>query len=727
MTDAKGQVYRDSINALGWRVERTDPTGAVTTYRYNRDGLLTSTTNRRQQVVARRYDALHRLLADSVSSTVVDSFAYNATGTVQVGWNAVSRDSAFTNAVTGWTDSVVTRFATSAGSERFRRYYRPTALQQLDSLGLTSPATITLTGRRNFWNATTGQLDSIAVGASHFRMHYNADGLPDTLTYPGGAKRGTLYSSVHLPTRQAFSLTALDTVLSHSYRYDSLGQMLEDDHKMHAGANESMHVFSYDATGQLAALQVMELNNDTTCVTNGDFGIECADTTYAITDAANAFQYDSVGNLRTDFDSSSMAATTGTYTTGDRQSAWGLTHYTDDADGNRLTRVTGSDTTRYYWSPEGLMDSVRAAGATITYAYNAAGQLVRRSGHGVKRYFLWDNGQLLAELDSTATHRVGEYAYAPGTDAPIALVTGSGTVQQVVQDVNGNVIGLFTGSSTITERETYAPWGTLEPGAVTALADTNRLRWKGLVWEGDSTQLYYVRARWYDPASRRFVSEDPLGIDGGINPYVYGGNNAVTKRDANGMYITTDDCDGEWWNCTDGGDPIVGGGVGSFPGDQAYKCDVQLLGALECLEEANDFLLSGVEPLGVGWEFDTELAQEAQLLAGRATVSPDEWPKLIASTGVFWELRSCPDGRRTVAGNANWPIGVVSFEGTALRRHCFPAVPGFLDVPEGVYFLDLDMTNVILGTKRYVGVAQVSCAGAPAAIVELGISNKQWR
>jgi len=87
--------------------------------------------------------------------------------------------------------------------------------------------------------------------------------------------------------------------------------------------------------------------------------------------------------------------------------------------------------------------------------------------------------------------------------------------QRVVQDVNGNVIGLFTGSSTISERETYAPWGTLETGALTALADTNRLRWKGLVWEGDSTQLYYVRARWYDPVNRRFVSEDPLGIEGG--------------------------------------------------------------------------------------------------------------------------------------------------------------------------------------------------------------------
>jgi len=108
--------------------------------------------------------------------------------------------------------------------------------------------------------------------------------------------------------------------------------------------------------------------------------------------------------------------------------------------------------------------------------------------------------------------------------------------------VNGNVIGLFTGSSTITGRETYAPWGALETGALTTLADTNRLRWKGLVWEGDSTQLYYVRARWYDPVSRRFVSEDPLGVEGGINPYVYAANDPMTGWDPSGLFIEDPTC-----------------------------------------------------------------------------------------------------------------------------------------------------------------------------------------
>lgn len=34
-------------------------------------------------------------------------------------------------------------------------------------------------------------------------------------------------------------------------------------------------------------------------------------------------------------------------------------------------------------------------------------------------------------------------------------------------------------------------------------------------------QVFYHRARWYDPQARRFISEDPIGLDGGINLYAY--------------------------------------------------------------------------------------------------------------------------------------------------------------------------------------------------------------
>jgi len=67
------------------------------------------------------------------------------------------------------------------------------------------------------------------------------------------------------------------------------------------------------------------------------------------------------------------------------------------------------------------------------------------------------------------------------------------------------------------------------------LADTNRLQWKGLMYEGDSTQMYYVKSRWYDPRVGRFISEDPIGIQGGLNLYAFGSNDPVNFIDRLGL------------------------------------------------------------------------------------------------------------------------------------------------------------------------------------------------
>jgi RHS repeat-associated protein len=49
------------------------------------------------------------------------------------------------------------------------------------------------------------------------------------------------------------------------------------------------------------------------------------------------------------------------------------------------------------------------------------------------------------------------------------------------------------------------------------------------------TGLYYVRNRWYDPVANRFVSEDPIGLQGGINLYAYAGNSPTNFRDPFGL------------------------------------------------------------------------------------------------------------------------------------------------------------------------------------------------
>lgn len=67
-----------------------------------------------------------------------------------------------------------------------------------------------------------------------------------------------------------------------------------------------------------------------------------------------------------------------------------------------------------------------------------------------------------------------------------------------------------------------------------AEAVANPLRFAAREYDSE-TGLYYMRARYYDPASGRFSSEDPIGLAGGINPYVYAGNNPVTYRDPSGV------------------------------------------------------------------------------------------------------------------------------------------------------------------------------------------------
>ena len=155
------------------------------------------------------------------------------------------------------------------------------------------------------------------------------------------------------------------------------------------------------------------------------------------------------------------------------------------------------------------------------------------------RVTLFDGGSILADLDSLG-NRQAEYVYDGGTDSPYAMLTGDTsvtTVRYFAHDDFGNVVGQFVDATHPTQTVTYGDCGRPTVSGETA----NRLTWKGLSYDPD-VGLTYVRARWYDPHIGRFVSEDPLGLQGGINPYVFANNDPINGSDPSGMDASGGSC-----------------------------------------------------------------------------------------------------------------------------------------------------------------------------------------
>ena len=82
-------------------------------------------------------------------------------------------------------------------------------------------------------------------------------------------------------------------------------------------------------------------------------------------------------------------------------------------------------------------------------------------------------------------------------------------------------------------------FGASSPSAYFELAPTPNgpAAWSGSLIEGqrDASGLLYKRNRYYDPASGRFTSQDPLGLGGGLNVYGFASGDPVNQDDPFGL------------------------------------------------------------------------------------------------------------------------------------------------------------------------------------------------
>ena len=219
----------------------------------------------------------------------------------------------------------------------------------------------------------------------------------------------------------------------------------------------------------------------------------------------------------------------------------------------------------YQYNPAGCVTNIRYAGTDATNSidlnWDGHYQLteVRNSTNVVERFGYDANGRMLWRWDGTETnwmvynafHIVAEvsdagalrksYIYGPGWDNILSMTTyGTSTnTYYYLKDHLGSVLAITDDSGAVIESYAYDAWGRVSVYGPTgeqiaASAIGNRYCWQGREYSWASG-LYYFRARWYDPVTGRWLSNDPIGITGGQNQYVFCGNCPTMCRDPLGL------------------------------------------------------------------------------------------------------------------------------------------------------------------------------------------------
>ncbi len=204
------------------------------------------------------------------------------------------------------------------------------------------------------------------------------------------------------------------------------------------------------------------------------------------------------------------------------------TLYAYDTDGN----TTSMGSLSLAWNREGRLIRVESGSTPVSqYLYNAFGQRVLKSAGGLTTLYLYDfDGNLISETDGSGAI-VTEYLYRERVRLAMAdRATGA------VYTFHNNELGtpeLMTDSTnTVVWEGISKPFG--ETAVNSGSTVVNNFRFQGQYYDAE-TGLHYNGQRYYDPKTGRYLTPDPIGLAGGVNPYVYVGNDPVNLVDPLGL------------------------------------------------------------------------------------------------------------------------------------------------------------------------------------------------
>ena len=329
--------------------------------------------------------------------------------------------------------------------------------------------------------------------------------------------------------------------LTVSYEYDKLNRLISEE-TIDSDSNVVVkYVYTLGASGE--RVKVEELDRTVEYTYDSLYRLTSETITKGKTVTTYAYEYDNVSN-RT-LKNVDGVETTYVYNELNQLVSENDTTYEYDNAGN-LVRVVGAGKTALYKydSENRLIKATVQQGNNVvveTYTYDYAGNRTSKTttinNHVEKVYYLNDNSSLTNVLVEYSANGDEICYYTIGADLVSQEVNGK--VYTYLYDGHGTVRALANENGKVTDTYTYDAFGNL----ISSTGSTaNSYRYCGEQFDS-TTGLYYLRARYMDTNTGRFISQDTYAGSTAdptsLHKYLYANSNPVSNSDPSGYSTLT--------------------------------------------------------------------------------------------------------------------------------------------------------------------------------------------
>ncbi|QYN20068.1 RHS repeat-associated core domain-containing protein [Amycolatopsis sp. DSM 110486] len=514
-----GFASRTEYGPFGLRTASIDASGARTTYAYDTELRLTSVTNPLGLQWSYRHDAAGRLVEEVDFDGRVLRFDYDRAGQLVRSVNGAGDQTDYVydqlgNVLERRTPTGTTRYAYDPvgrmihaviGDVELQVEYAPdgTLLSEtVDGRTVTtsrdeSGATVrrTPSGAESVWSFdAAGNPDAVTVGGHSVRFRHDESGREIVRTIDGRVVVSHAFDSDENLVAQSVRTGGAERSRRFTYRRDGFLTAIDDEV---AGPTQLV----LDAVGRVVELRTPQ--------------------------GSRQYRYDGLGNVVESAEP--VAAAVHRYTRNTLVGA-GATAYEHDLQGRVVLRREGDRAWRYTWDAhDRLIGLLTPEGDRWTYRYDPVGRRIGKQrlvpAAGSWRVaetfeFSWSGAQLVEQchIDESGARTVTTWEYHPEDDRPILQVGQPSTVDEqffsIVTDLLGTPTELLDADGSTVWRDSGGLWDRAGGATLTPL------RFPGQYADSESG-LHYNVYRYYDPATGRYLSQDPLGLGPAENPVAY--------------------------------------------------------------------------------------------------------------------------------------------------------------------------------------------------------------